>query len=62
MWALYGVKSEKRVEFVARNVDVLRGLSEKVAAFGSTYRFEVASVNAGAAEGCDLLGDFKVRH
>jgi hypothetical protein len=60
--ALYGGKSEKRVEFVARNVDVLRGLSEKIAAFGSTYSFEVASVDAGAAEGCDLLGDLKVRH
>ncbi|CAI8908514.1 hypothetical protein EMIT0194MI4_40127 [Pseudomonas sp. IT-194MI4] len=41
---------------------MFQGLSEKVAAFGSTYSFEVASVDAGAAEGCDLLGELKVRH
>lgn len=59
VWALYGVKSEKRVEFVARNVDVFQGLSEKVAAFGSTYSFEVASVDAALPKAAIFLVSLK---
>jgi hypothetical protein len=37
-WALYGERSEKRLEFVAGDVDGGRCLWEKIAAFGSSYR------------------------
>ena len=30
-------------------------IPKKIAAFGSSYRFEIAPANVGAAEGCDLF-------